>query len=165
MVEPAAVLLPGRLPAAARVCRGRGAAAAAVAAAAAASAAAAVAAAAVVSELLDEVHHHFGLGHRVLLLRSLRRRRSPFSSSIGRRFGAGMPPACCWGLQTVLFTESKELGLVFPLFQLLSIPSQLPSRTLMCKGLVTFSVSPNFCAQQLAYHKGQKLKLAVQCKV
>ena len=154
MVEPAAVLLPGRLPAAARVCRGRG-----------AAAAAAVAAAAVVSELLDEVHHHFGLGHRVLLLRSLRRRRSPFSSSIGRRFGAGMPAACCWGLQTVLFTESKELGLVFPLFQLLSIPSQLPSRTLMCKGLVTFSVSPNFCAQQLAYHKGQKLKLAVQCKV
>ena len=75
MVEPAAALLGGGLPAA-RICGGGS------------------AALAMVSELLDEVHHHFGLGHRVRLrLRSLGLRF--FGSGIGRRFGAGTAAACC----------------------------------------------------------------------
>ena len=73
VVESVAAFLCRRLPVA-RICRrGR---------------------AAVVSELLDEVHHHFGLGHRVRLrLRSLGLRL--FGSGVGGRFGAGTAAACC----------------------------------------------------------------------
>ena len=47
--------------------------------------------AAAVSELLDEVHDHFGLGHRVR--RFLRLRRAS-ARRIGTRFGAGIAPPC-----------------------------------------------------------------------
>ena len=63
--------------------------------------------AAAVSELLDEVHDHFGLGHRVRW-RFLRLRR-PTAVGIGTRFGAGVAPPCHGYFETISYLLHSEI--------------------------------------------------------